>query len=506
MTRELDLFDIQGNVIKAYGRFSFPVARYIFLRIHHGDKGQSFIAAVAKKVTTAVTWGDQPGQVPKPLATTNIAFTYSGLEALQLPQASLRGFPPEFVMGMKKRKDILGDDGPSGPVQWDPIWQGEPVHVFISISGQQMQYVEERYLWLLDLIEQSQGGISLLAGHRGDNGADNLPYQDVKVIVEHGKPTSKEHFGYTDGIGDPVFEGLPDAPERVLGRGKQTDKGWEPLATGEFILGHIDEAMEYPPAPGPTALARNSSFMVYRKLHENVGSFNAYLDQEARKYAGNESAENRELLAAKFVGRWRDNGAPLAAAPDVASKKIWNARFDAAGSSEQDQMLSAFTFDDDPEGVKCPFSAHIRRINPRASLQTCPGAFDTPSALSNRRRVLRRGLPYGAVTDPTRDDGNHGIVIMMINAEISRQFEFVQQQWINYGNDFKAGNDKEIILGNHDREYPSRAVLPVAQNSDQAPYFLTNIPRLVETRGGDYFFIPSMTALRLIAQGAVDPT
>jgi hypothetical protein len=110
------------------------------------------------------------------------------------------------------------------------------------------------------------------------------------------------------------------------------------------------------------------------------------------------------------------------------------------------------------------------------------------------------------VKDAARDDGNHGIVIMMLNASINRQFEFVQQQWINYGNDFRAANDKEIILGNHDDEHPSKAVLQVEKDSDEAPYFLSKIPRLVETRGGDYFFIPSMTALRMIAKGIVDPT
>jgi len=501
MTKILDLLDIQGNVIKAYGRFSFPCARYLLLRIQHGERGRAFVAAIARQVTTAVTWGDGPGQIRKPLATTNIAFTFAGLQALELPEASLRGFPPEFVMGMKMRKAILGDNGPSDPEHWDPVWHGEQVHVFISINGQQPDYLEQRYQWLLGLIAQSEGGVSLLRGHRGDHGAADLPYQEARAVMENGKLTSKEHFGYTDGIGDPVFEGLPGSPQRVEGRGKQTVQGWEPLATGEFILGHLDEAKEYPRAPAPLSLARNGTYMVYRKLHENVGSFNDFLDREGRAYPG-----GREQLAAKFVGRWRDNGAPLTDAPDVASKQDWDRRFMQAAPAEKDRMLSAFTFDQDADGAKCPFSAHVRRINPRASLQTTPGAFDTPGALANRRRILRRGLPYGEVRDPQRDDGNHGIIILMMQADINRQFEFVQQQWINYGNDFRAGNDKEIILGNHDAEYPSRAVLPVPSESDAAPYFLRNIPRLVETRGGDYFFVPSMTALRMIAEGSVDPT
>jgi hypothetical protein len=88
------------------------------------------------------------------------------------------------------------------------------------------------------------------------------------------------------------------------------------------------------------------------------------------------------------------------------------------------------------------------------------------------------------------------------------QFEFVQQQWVNYGNDFHAGNDKEIILGNHsaDTRFASKAVLQVEPASEQVPYLLGSIPRLVETRGGEYFFIPGMTALRMIARGIIDPT
>lgn len=502
VTKVLDLLDIQGNVVRAYGRYSFPVARYLFLRVNNGDSGRAFVGAVTERVTTSVNWGEGPNPVEKPKAAINIAFTYDGLEALELPQASLAGFPAEFTMGMKKRKDILGDNGPSAPEYWDKIWQGDPVHIYIGINGQLPVFIEEATKWLYGLVEQSKGGVTLLSGHRGPDGAEDLPYQDSKIVIENGKPTSKEHFGYTDGIGDPFFEGLPGPAERVQGRGKQVKNGgWEPLATGEFILGHIDEAKEYPPAPDPILLSRNGSFMVYRKLHENVATFDAFLEKEGKTYPG-----GKELLAAKFVGRWMDNGAPLATAPDARSKKEWDEKFAKATPAEQDRMLSNFTYDDDMSGAKCPFSSHLRRINPRASLETTPDAFDTPGALANRRRILRRGLPYGDVKDRTRDDGDHGIIIMMLNADINRQFEFIQQQWVNYGNDFKAGNDKEIILGNHDSEYPSRATIQVDPDSDQPPYFVRDIPRLVETRGGDYFFIPSMTALRLIAKGMVDPT
>lgn len=508
MTKQLDLADIQGNVIRAYGRFGFPKGRFFFLRIDDGDKGRAFVGTITKRVTTSVSWGPPPkGVIPKPEAPINIAFTYQGLKALGLPTASLMGFPQEFIMGMKKRKAILGDDGPSDPEHWDKVWsEDQDVHVAMAINGQKIEYVEESYQWVKSQIDGSDGGVVLLTGHRGDDGQQDLPFQDASILYdEKGQPCAKEHFGYTDGIGDPVFEGQITDEYRVAGRGKLTrEGGWAPLATGEFLLGHPDEAHEYPPAPEPILLSRNGTFMVYRKLHENVASFERLLDAHAESFPG-----GRELLAAKLSGRWRDNGAPVANTPDAASKAAWDERFKAAVAAKdertQDQMLADFRFD--LMGDKCPIGAHIRRINPRGSLEFGQdGAYNTPGALDDRRRILRRGLPYGVVRKRSRDDGNHGVIFMALNTSIERQFEFVQQQWINYANDSKEGSDKDVLLGNHDADRSSKMVIHADPKSGQPPYFVKEIPRLVETRGGDYFFIPSMTALRMIAEGRVDPT
>lgn len=505
MTANLDLFDVQGDVIHAYASDGFAFSRYILLQIHHGDKGREFLGGLLRKITTGASFGDGPGMVPKPLATTNVAFTYEGLKVLGVPRDTLQGFPADFVMGMKARREILGDNGLSGPEYWDPVWL-KTVHALVSLNAQTPQFLEDRYQWLLGLLEKTNGSVTILSGHCGDDGVEDLPYQSGNILFdENGNPTPKEHFGYTDGITDPIIEGMQDCERRAIGRGKQTiiggDGGWKPLATGEFLLGNIDEAHEYPPAPMPYTFSRNGTYMVYRKLHENVASFNEYLEEQSKKFDG-----SKELLAAKFVGRWRDNGAPLTQAPDEASKKVWDAKFAAASEDERDRMLAGVVYDDDLQGVKCPFSAHIRRINPRASLQfDQDGAFDTPGALANRRRIMRRGLPYGDSKGAKADDsGNHGIIIMMLNASIERQFEFVQQQWINYGNDFKEANDKEVITGNHDGT--GRVVFPVDPASDKPPFFLNKIPRFVEVRGGEYFFIPSISSLNLIADGLVDPT
>ena len=172
--------------------------------------------------------------------------------------------------------------------------------------------------------------------------------------------------------------------------------------------------------------------------------------------------------------------------------------------------MVAYNYDHDLDGARCPLGAHVRRINPRGALEDGKEAFKTPGALVNRRRILRRGLPYGEVKDGNRNDGDHGIIFMVINASISRQFEFVQQQWINYGNDFKLANDKDPLLGNHgvdaDGKPDGRMMLEGDPKGGEPPFFCSGIPRLVETRGGDYFFVPSLTALCMLADGIVDPT
>lgn len=516
MTRALDLCDIQGNVVRAYGRFGFPIARYLLLNISNGSGGRCWLTSTIPSVTNSATWSNEPDGVPRPKATLNIAINHAGLVALELPVESLNSFSTEFSMGMKKRKDITGDIGHSSPEHWDPVWQndehGKAVHVLLTLNAVTRKSLEAQYNWVRDQIAATAGAVTLLHGHRGPI-EDLLPYQEAHIIFENGLPTPKEHFGYTDGIGDPYFEGIQDARTRVEGRGKQMSDGtWQPLATGEFLHGHLDEAREYPPAAAPILLSRNGTYLVYRKLHQNVASFDALLAREGASYPG-----GAELMAAKFVGRWRDNGAPLVNAPDAASKSQWDADFAKATPTEQDAMLSSFTYDEDMSGARCPLSGHMRRVNPRGSLElkagTCPGqflrnagAFDTPGALANRRRILRRGLPYGDSTQRDSDKGDHGVIMMMLNADIGRQYEFVQQQWVNYGNDFREANDKDVILGNRSENMPNSVVHQTDPEGDAPPRFVRNIPQLVETRGGDYFFVPSLTALRLIARGLIDPT
>lgn len=532
MSTSIDLCDVQGNIVKGYGHYGYPKARYIFYRIHEGAAGREFLQRIVPLITTGVPWeltAESGADNAPPPVTTNIAFTYQGMKMLGVPRKSLQSFPEDFAMGMKPRKDILGDDGPSDPKRWDPIWQDEgAVHVWISINGKDDAPIDARYQAICDLVAKSNKQVEQLAGHRGSDGATDLPYQGASLIYKNGIPQAGEHFGYSDGISDPYFAASGGNPNRVIGGGKPlrgdptTKGGWAPLETGEFILGHRDEAFETPIAPKPHLLAFNGTFLVYRKLHENVGDFNRYLDEVGAEYPG-----GKEMLAAKFAGRWRASGASITQCPTEADARVFGENLDAAQArlySEQPnpskeaveeyaglrKQLVAFNYDDDLHGARCPLGAHVRRINPRGALEAGKEAFKTPGALVNRRRILRRGLPYGEVKDGTRNDGDHGIIFMVINASISRQFEFVQQQWINYGNDFQLANDKDPLLGNHgvnaEGRPDGRMMLEADPKGSNPPFFCSGIPRFVETRGGDYFFVPSLTALSMLADGIVDPT
>ena len=238
----------------------------------------------------------------------------------------------------------------------------------------------------------------------------------------------------------------------------------------------------------------------------HVSAFERWVDATSAQLAGAWGLPSldaaRDTLLAKMAGRWRD-GVPLIAAPDLASWQAFNSRF-VEGSVERARALVEFRYADDVQGLRCPVTAHLRRMNTRDSLD--PRASAAPaermgSALNNRRRILRRGLSYGAADGA---DGEHGIVMLAHCSSLSRQFEFVQQQWLNFGLDFNAGNDSCPLVGNHPEG--ARFVIAASPASGHAPFIARGLPQFVSTRGGGYFFAPSMSALRMIGMGVVDPT
>ena len=458
---KLNETDIQGFVLRGY---NLPVARYLFLHFESATRARSLIGRLLSQVTTGQRWDGG-----KPQSTVNIAFTHRGLVRLELPDATLLTFPVEFQQGMKHRSAILGDCGVNAPERWDAVWREERVHAWLGVNAATPEALDARCRALVSVIDDTGGALVLGA-------------QDAAAVVIDNKPTTKEHFGYTDGFGNPDYLGVERSSQP--GQGKlQPDGTWAPLATGELLLGYADEAGELPVAPVPHLLASNGTFMVYRKLHQNLATFRRYLDEQAAMYGG-----GKERLAAKFIGRWRD-GTPIELSPDRADASI----------AQDPNRSTNFTYGTDAEGTRCPMGAHVRRVHPR-------DAFGFEGRLINRRRITRRGLPYGRFVpegEPVSDSEERGVVFMVLNASISRQFEFVQQQWIQYGNDARLGNDRDPLLGSHGGH--GRFMVQGDTGSTNPPFICSNLPDFVELRGGAYFFLPSITALGMMAMGLVDP-
>jgi len=434
LQKKLNLNDIQGNVVRAYGRYSFPFARYFFFNISpkvYGDAekklaARTFIENIRHEVTTAAPWPHQDVEKrgdswEKPACTMNIAFTFLGLLKLGLPYRTMQGFPFEFSEGMRARAFILGDrdqtitdeEALGWDEKWDDIWkrhrvgedQHDSVDIWVSVNAQmkegttnavaELETVTEK---LLRWADDTGKAVRVLRGH-GKN--SEILYQEANAVFdvyrdENGNelpiPSPKEHFGFTDGIGDPVFEGqYPDheMSEKVVGRGKLMavasgkDPEWQPIAAGEFLLGHPDESQELPPTGMPSDFMRNGTFMAYRKLHQNVAAFRNVVREEAEDYSKIMRIgipEAMETIYAKMCGRWRD-GVPLSVVPTY-EKWIAFGIENGLHPEETNSMdtvenlkkqiayirsnrASDFRFGDDSLGYKCPVGSHLRRVNTR---------------------------------------------------------------------------------------------------------------------------------------------
>jgi Dyp-type peroxidase family len=445
---ELDLPRIQGFVVRGY---TLPVAGYLFLRIDDVTRAAPWISELTEDVLTAAPWSQ------KPQSGVNIAFSYAGLRTLALPDACLAGFPEEFRQGMAARADLLGDFGESAPAAWEGGLGTPEMHVLVMISAMHRDALAAHDKRLRASIERS-GGLTVV-------------YDDTGAAL----PGGAEHFGYADGFAQPAIEGsgVPALP----GQGAPVKGGgWRPIRAGEFILGYPDEEGVLPAAAPPAELTTNGSYLVYRKLYQDVAGFRRRLAASARLYPGGE-----ELLAAKIVGRWRD-GTPLDLSPEAPDSAI----------VADEQRNNAFAYSNDADGLRCPVGAHVRRVNPRDSLP-----FE--GELVNRHRLIRRGIPYGPPLAPGADDDgqDRGVIFMCLQASISRQFEFIQSQWLADGNAFGLGSDQDVMLGPQNGSPPTKMTVPGAP-----PFFLGPLSRVVTVKGGEYFFAPGINGLQFLAAAA----
>ena len=453
----LDLADLQGDIVRAYGN-AYAHTTYLFFRIDDADAGRAWLRRLLARVTTAEPWTEG-----KPEATLNIAVTAAGVKALGVPDPVIATFSHEFRAGMAARAATLGDAGPSDPDRWEPELHGDALHVLATVNALDADCLQRELGRLRDDAAQT-GGVA-------------VAYEQATELL----PGSREHFGYADGFAQPAIAGVADATDRRIGGGVPEAKGaWRALAPGEFILGYEDEDTRVDPNHAlPSAPAdpygRSGTYMVWRKLYQDVALFRHVLREAAPLYSGGD----HEKLAAKVVGRW-PNGTPLVVSPDAPIADF---------EPKTDPRVNAFRYAaEDPDGRRCPFGAHIRRSNPRDAL-----GFD--GLLSFRHRIIRRGMPYGPPLASEGDDDHvdRGLIFVCFNASISRQFEGIQAQWLNDGNVFHLGHDSDFLMG--DPHGTGKMTV-----EGDPPFFLGPQGPFVTTRGGAYLFVPGMGALAALAR------
>jgi Dyp-type peroxidase family len=373
-----------------------------------------------------------------------VAFTWNGLRALGVDEASLATFPDEFRQGMVARAEMLGDTGANHPDHWLGGLASPDLHAIVILfardSAERARCVTEHQ--------------KLIAERKG---VEVLSALDLEATPPF--DYAHDHFGFRDRLSQPVIEGSGDIP---------TPGSGGPLKAGEFILGYADENGPGPALPQPEILSRNGSYMAYRRLEEHVGKFRDFLSEHGK------TPEEQELVAAKLMGRWR-SGAPLALAPDK----------DDPALGADPQRNNDFNYkQQDPQGYAVPLGSHVRRMNPR----------DT-AANMNRRRMIRRGATYGpALAEGAPEDGvERGIAAFVICASLIRQFEFAQNVWVNDKNFHELGNERDPIIGTQDGtlefKIPKR---PIRKK-------IIGLPAFTTVRGGAYFFLPGLKALRFLA-------
>jgi deferrochelatase/peroxidase EfeB len=471
----LELSDIQSCLFKEYKEMG--CSRYYLVQVKDATLTKKFLASVADSVTHANATNNE--------TSLNIGFTSQGLIALGYNnEENMRSFSREFREGMvtPHRQRLLGDFDSSDPSKWQ--WGGpnnERVDLILMVFGKN-EVIAENYFQSLK--QQFESGLSV-----------------VHILNGKPLPNDREHFGFRDGISQPVIK-----ESKVAAAGNNDD-----IEPGEFVMGYKNEYDIYPDAPllkvaqgnlelladNPGGyenetigkpfkdLGRNGTYFVLRQLKQDVDGYWKFLKKQTVDEKGNINNKEATKIAAKLMGRW-PSGAPLIKHPDADP-----------GIESNDNSFSYIK--EDKDGEKCPFGSHIRRMNPRDHFEeSTPGVS---LKLTRRHRIMRRVRSYGedfiGSAENHKPDGEVGLLFGCFNANISKQFEFIQYTWANSPKFKRLYDDPDPIIGV--RECPATGVkqnFTIPQKTVNK--VIPDLQSFVTVKGGAYFFFPSVTVIKFL--------
>lgn len=486
--------DIQGNILAGFSKDHQTI---IFLKFPNAGSGQKWLKDLLPSIATTKAVADfndkfsaarrqNGGKDPQNLKATwvGLGLTFNGLTMLapnlkkDLPSGSA------FVDGAASRASILGD---ADPKTWTIGRDDQQVHALLTVAADDEYDLDNKLNDMRTLAKNH--GLAIISEQRGDT----LP-GDLK---------GHEHFGFKDGISQPGVRDFnrPDPTNKF----DSEHPGAALIFAGEFVLGYplqdaLNEDNSQPsqsrPAPPIPAWMKDGSFQVFRRLNQDVFGFGVKaIDLGDTLQTSHPSMMiPQDLVKAKLVGRW-PSGAPLDLAPTTdTGNDSNNFRFidkDAHGNVIKDSSGNPVR---DPQGLRCPRFAHIRKVYPR----------DDAGFADGQHRILRRGIPFGKPFNPSAGPGSgendeRGLLFMAFMSSIENQFEFLQSLWVNspFFPDGDAGHDP-IIAAVSDND---ALTFHHADGSGSALTKSCGFPQFVHTTGAVYAFAPSLTTLNNLANG-----
>ena len=513
---DVEFRDIQGLV--RFGHGHLEEARFLLLNVED-------IAAACSWLTGAPVTTALKGKLPDHAL--QVAFTHEGLKKLGASAKILMGFSDEFICGMaeKNRSRRLGDVLGNDSSKWKWGGPGKVPHVLVMI------YAKTGLLASWEATVKGKFWDSAFVQ------LECLSTDDIGDI---------EPFGFADGTSQPILDWDRQKSTRL----RDTQEYTNVSALGEFVLGYPNEYGRYTDrplldpsddpedilplaedVPGKRDFGRNGTYLVLRDLVQDVPAFWQFVDKAAmHNPQGGEmqGPPERHKLAQAMVGRVLpeisingDYPSPITPAGSPITP-LSSDPIVGVGHEIKDVWLNRFTYRDDVDGTICPLGAHIRRTNPRnADLPAGTTGWlsrlirilgfgsrsprDDLVASTRFHRILRRGREYGPQLKP-QDAANEqaeiaerGLRFICLNGNISRQFEFVQSSWL-VNPKFDGLDESDPLLG-------TRAPLWAGEGTDTFSLPLESGPcrrigslqQFVTVRGGAYFFLPGLSALRYLA-------
>ncbi len=453
---------LQANILRPHVREHLSV---LFLRFGDRAEGRTFLRELASLVNSAtqpplVKSATQHLQEVEEYKTTGkpgtsyvgVGLTHAGYEALGVDARRIPG-DASFTRGMKDpaSRDKLHDPPAS---TWEPPYR-EEIHAVVLVG------------------DATDGGMAATRDEVLDRltGSITVLGEETGLGQHNGSGAAIEHFGYVDGLSQPLFldEDIEAGRDRTPGA-----IAWDP----EF---HLDRVLVKDlAAPDPDVHC--GSYFVFRKLEQNVRRFKQAEDDLAQ--ALGLIGGDRDRAGAMLVGRFED-GTPLTVQQTPGAPLA---------------VANNFDYGADAGGRRCPLQAHIRKVNPRGS-----GGIEPPAA--ERVHVMaRRGQTYGQRTDDldadlppsSRPTGGVGLLFMAFNADLGQQFDFVQDRWVNNpGFPRPSGGaepGRDPVIGRRARK--GETYFPIWGAA--ATLTTAASPQAVTLKGGEYFFMPSLAFLRAL--------